>query len=362
MMPSSAINAICPYYTMFPLSFPLRVIGRRDANSGWIVDPFCGRGTTNLAARLCGQKTFGMDSSPIAVAIAQAKLCDTTVERVEQSARRILKATDQPKDIPEGEFWTRMYHPNVLVKLCKLRESLLRDCRSDARKVLRALILGALHGPVTKTVASHLSNQSPRTYAPKPDYAVKFWKDRRLRPLKVDVLKVVRVRGNRFLADGPERVKGLIRHGDSRCAADYPNIRISLVVTSPPYYGMRTYIPDQWLRSWFLGGPAEVDYQHPSREVRHASPTVFAGELRSVWKLLATRATDDARLVVRFGSINDRDVDHIALMKESLSDSGWVLRTVVKAGDADTGKRQASQFRLRDSSPRPEHDFYAERA
>ena len=33
-----------------------------------------------------------------------------------------------------------------------------------------------------------------------------------------------------------------------------------LIVTSPPYYGLRTYVSDQWLRNWFLGGADRVDY------------------------------------------------------------------------------------------------------
>ncbi len=151
---------------MFPLSFPLRVMRNRPVGHGWIADPFCGRGTTNLAARLNGVPTFGMDSSPIAVAIAEAKLCDTTVGRIEMAAQHILGEDDAPTDIPKGRFWRQMYHKDVLQAICKLRNAFLRDCRSDARKVLRAIILGALHGPLTKAVASHLSNQSPRTYAP----------------------------------------------------------------------------------------------------------------------------------------------------------------------------------------------------
>jgi hypothetical protein len=39
-----------------------------------------------------------------------------------------------------------------------------------------------------------------------------------------------------------------------------PAFSVSRIVTSPPYYGMRTYLPDQWIRNWFLGGPPEVDY------------------------------------------------------------------------------------------------------
>lgn len=359
MADNAALNAICPYYTMFPLSFPLRVIGRYHSQNGWIADPFCGRGTTNLAARLSGTPTFGMDSSPVAVAIAEAKLSRTTVGQIVRCARRVLQDDTPPQDLPRGRFWRRMYYPSVLDDICRFRESFMRNCRSDTRKVLRALILGALHGPLTKTVVSHLSNQSPRTYAPKPAYALRFWDERQLWPPKVDVLEVVRVRAQRYLTQLPRCVSGQIRLGDSRDSKDYPDIKIGLAITSPPYYGMRTYMPDQWLRSWFLGGPSDIEYQRAPREIQHTSVEVFVSELRLVWKALATRATADAHLVVRFGSINDRDVDHVLLLKESLKDSGWVLRTITEAGDANSGKRQARQFRLADSLPRMEHDFYA---
>lgn len=358
-MAHEALNAVCPYYTMFPLSFPLRVIGKTPPARGWIADPFCGRGTTNLAARLRGASTFGIDSSPIAVAIAAAKLAKTTAKQVEVAATRILEGEPEPRDIPSGEFWRRMYHSDVLFDLCRMREALLRDCRSDVRIMLRAILLGALHGPRTKTVPSHLSNQSPRTYAPKPAYAVRFWRERQLQPPRIDLLEVIRVRAARYLAETPSAVGGTITLGDSRRAEDYPSAKVGLVITSPPYYGMRTYIPDQWLRHWLLGGPASVDYRHPADEIQHSSPSAFASELRLVWKALAEKAVSGARMVVRFGSINDRDVDHVHLLKESLNASGWVLRTIKDAGDASTGRRQATQFRLADSAPRIEHDFYA---
>ena len=46
----AALNGICPYFTMFPLDFPLGILGRRAKPDDRVLDPFCGRGTTNFAA------------------------------------------------------------------------------------------------------------------------------------------------------------------------------------------------------------------------------------------------------------------------------------------------------------------------
>lgn len=88
------LNAICPYFTMFPLEFPLRFLARAHRESV-VVDPYCGRGTTNYAARIRGFRSFGIDSSPVAVAIARAKLAETTVERVLRLAQRYLDEVDE---------------------------------------------------------------------------------------------------------------------------------------------------------------------------------------------------------------------------------------------------------------------------
>src|SRR6185503_14717606 len=98
-------------------------------------------------------------------------------EQIIEEACGILKETKK-YDVPTGEFWNLAYHPDVLDALCRLRSSLLRNCRSNARKALRVIILGALHGPKQKTFPSYFSNQCTRTYAPKPKYAVNFWTSR----------------------------------------------------------------------------------------------------------------------------------------------------------------------------------------
>ena len=45
----TALNGICPYFTMFPLAFPEGILKRHAAKGDTVLDPFLGTGTTTLA-------------------------------------------------------------------------------------------------------------------------------------------------------------------------------------------------------------------------------------------------------------------------------------------------------------------------
>jgi hypothetical protein len=353
------LNAICPYYTMYPLNFPLRVLRSARANA-WVLDPFCGRGTTNFAARLLALNTVGFDSSPIAVAIASAKLAKTSAGEVIEEAVRILKSKNEFA-VPHGEFWTHAFHGTTLADICRLREAIGISSITPAQVTLRALVLGVLHGPRTKTEPSYLSNQCPRTFAPKPAYAVRFWKKHRLKPPPVNVLGLIKRRVQHCLADQPREIEGYIQQADAREPAIFDNgLSFSWVITSPPYYGMRTYVPDQWLRNWFIGGPPHVSYPQMPSELTHNSPISFSEQLSRVWRNIEGACAPDAKLVCRFGGINDRSVAPLDILKASFKNTGWRLVTIRHAGTANNGRRQAAQFGVRGSStPRKEYDIYA---
>ena len=356
----TSVLTVCPYYTMFPLRFPREVLRRHARAQDWVLDPFCGRGTTNFAARELGLASVGIDSSPVAAAIAQAKLPRVDASRVVDTARRILSAPCASLEVPEGEFWQLAYHPETLYALSVLRQSLLRRCSGSERVVLRAILLGALHGPLSKGEPSYFSNQCPRTYSPKPAYAVRFWRRRGLQPPRVDVLRVIAARAARYLAEQPPAGRGRVVLGDSRAEGvlghEHP---YSLVKTSPPYYGMRTYIPDQWIRFWFLGGPDSVCYEHPKGEIQHSSPATFTTQLSSVWRNVLQVCRPSVRMVIRFGGINDRKQEPMALLRQSLAAGGWRITTIRSAGTARNGRRQAEQFGRASDTPLAEYDVYA---
>ncbi|MGA1843363.1 MAG: DNA methyltransferase [bacterium] len=355
----TALNGICPYFTMFPLDFPLGILKRRAREGDVVLDPFCGRGTTNFAARLVGLSSLGVDSSPVAVAITASKLVSATVDEILGEARKIL-TEQEVHHIPTSEFWQWAFHTVVLDSLCRFREAFLEDCTTACRIALRGIVLGALHGPKQKTFPSYFSNQCPRTYAPKPAYATRYWQERGLAPENVDVLAVIEQRAKRYYGTSSD-ITGSVRLSDSRTyealQPETPIKRFDWVITSPPYYGMRTYIPDQWLRNWFVGGPDAVDYTNRN-QVLHSSPEDFAADLRQVWRNVGEACADNAKMVIRFGGITARRSNPLNLIKSSLKESGWRIMAIKEAGSAKEGRRQADAFLRTKTKPMVEYDVW----
>lgn len=344
---------------MFPLEFPLRVLQHRARKRDVVLDPFAGRGTTLYAGRLQGLEAFGIDSNPVAVAISRAKLSNTTPGRIVASARQILKESPEPKDPPKGEFWKLAFESKVLRDLCKMREALIDNCSSDTRIALRAIILGSLHGPRGKQIQSYFSNQCPRTFAPKPAYATKYWQQHNLKPPSLAVFDLIERRALHCFGYEETRGRGAVMLGDSQNQGSFAGVtkRATWIVTSPPYYGMRTYLQDQWLRLWFLGGPDVIDYRTQG-QLSHSGAADFAEGLRSVWTNCAKHAQPNCRLIIRFGAINDRKLDPVDLIKQSLDKTPWKIETARHAGTASGGKRQARQFVV-SKSPIEEYDVWA---
>lgn len=358
-----AFNAICPYYTMFPLEYPLGIIRKYLRNNPVILDPFCGRGTTLYAARRMGLSSYGLDTSPVAAAIAQAKLASAQLGRILGLAEALIAKS--PREIPDTEFFASAFSRPTLRQLCSLREGLQAAPSTHEAAILRAAVLGCLHGPrPEKGTPSYFSNQMPRTFASKPEYSVRFWKQRGMKPPQVDVLEVLCKKLSRINdLDGPTGGRlSNVKLRDARDAASYRNVRDATVtITSPPYYGMRTYVQDQWLRNWFLGGSSEIDYAN-DHQLCHTGHDAFVADLAKVWRNVLRVSAGEAHLHVRFGSIPSAKSDPRRILKASLEEAGgWTLISVRNAKTAEAGKRQADQMG-HESPPAEEFDFHAVRA
>lgn len=361
--PRNALNAICPYFTMFPLEYPLRVLRRHTRASPVVMDPFCGRGTTLFAARMLGLLARGIDTSPVAVAIAQAKLCRVSPAAVVALARNLLDTVRRPR-VPSTEFFRCAFHAETLREICAIREGLLSDgASSEAGVILCAAMLGALHGPTARSLErqAYFSNQMPRTFATKPAYSVGFWRAKRLKAPKVDVVAVLQRKLERIEPSSvtPRQDFRRVQLGDSTRLRSLPPASrdFSIVVTSPPYYGMRTYVEDQWLRTWFLGGPSSPCYGNAA-QLEHTGKAVFAESLGAVWRNMASSKSAELRVYVRFGALPSVRADARELIRDSLEASGvdWRMKSIRPAASASAGKRQAVHMAA-ESEAVVEYDF-----
>ena len=68
-----------PHFAAFPIDIPTRCIQAGCKPGGMVLDPFCGTGTTGLAALALGRRFTGIDLNPAFAALA--------AERLRQAAR-----------------------------------------------------------------------------------------------------------------------------------------------------------------------------------------------------------------------------------------------------------------------------------
>ncbi|MHB8449603.1 MAG: DNA methyltransferase [Mycobacteriales bacterium] len=298
-------HALCPYFAMFPESFVEHWVSRLTEAGDTVLDPFCGRGTTPFQSILMDRHAIANDINPVAYCVSKAKTNAPSLPALRSRITRLAGGFDRERwatvaaDLPE--FFQHAYAPLPLAQLCYLREGLSwRQSSVDA--MVAALILGRLHGEMDRS-PRYLSNQMPRTISTKPDYSVRWWQARKLRPPDRDAFALLRAEAAfRYVLGTPTGVATVLL-GDMRSlpTALKNQAPVKLVVTSPPYLDVTSFEEDQWLRLWFLGGPAEPHRSRISRDDRHDQRGSYWLMIADLWRALGPLVEDKGHVVVRIG-------------------------------------------------------------
>jgi len=144
----------------------------------------------------------------------------------------------------------------------------------------------------------------PRTISMKPNYSMKYWRERQLRPRRRHVFHLLHERAVLRYKDGMPTRRGVVAMADSRRASGtLPTwqSKVSTVTTSPPYIDTTSFEEDQWLRLWFLGGPPHPTYNTVSKDDRHSGSSTYWRFLSEVWRGIAALLAPEARIVCRIG-------------------------------------------------------------
>ena len=353
-------HSICPYFAMFPEMFVEKHLAATRF-TGVVFDPFCGRGTTVFESLIRGRQSAGCDVHPVAYCVAGAKSDPPARIEVLERLSRLEKESGsfQPPD-DEGElseFFSLCFDPATYKQLRFLRAN-LNWCHDRIERFITALCLGALHGESHRS-PNYFSNRMPRTISTKPGYSIRWWRKNGYSPPARDVFAILRYMNSYRFRTAPPRERGEVALADARdAAAAFPHLvgRVTDVITSPPYLDTTNYREDQWLRLWFLGGRAGVDYSRG--DGRHYNAQKYWTFLTEAWTGLAPLLASEARIVIRIGGrrFTKREIE------ESLTSSldNGIGRRVSRI-DSDVSvtvkHTQANTFRGSKPSPSVEHDF-----
>jgi DNA modification methylase len=241
----------------FPLHVALELLEANAHKNATILDPFCGKGTSLLAARLLGHKAYGIDVAPEAIVCSSAKLADVTLTSICSYISNLKvphgKSIDPPANVRV------FFHRATLTQILAFRAALQRDLRNEQATTrdhaifAMALLLGILHGHASYS----LSVPSAHAFSMSPGYVKKYCEDNNLLAPKRDVRECLLRKAMKCLAKPlPAKVESMVHMGSAvSVSAAFRNLvgKVDIILTSPPYLNAQTYSKDNWLRLWLLG-------------------------------------------------------------------------------------------------------------
>lgn len=241
-----------------------------------VLDPFSGRGTVLLEARLLERVPLASDVNPIAVILSRGKNTQVSEVAVRSYLDALRETYDRHTYIAEAQVQPDkiqlIYHPLTLAQICYLRRRLIRT-RTDEADFLLAALLGVMHGSERQDgSSSYASISMPNTFSMSPNYVRKFVEVKRLNRTARDVFEILDAKIQRlFREPAPCSAPGVVVAADAKTISEVPAFReyegkVKLVVTSPPYLGVVNYAKQNWIRDWLvdshpitMGTPAPDD-------------------------------------------------------------------------------------------------------
>lgn len=212
-----------PFHAAFSGRFAKAAI-RALPESGLLIDPYGGSGTTLRWARSLGRRAVSLDLNPALVALAQAA-CSSR-EAADGGERWLAaKLPSLGVSSKEGSDWL---HPAVAGQLAEIRAALVAELTSEEAAFVRGVLVRS-----ARDLALPKTGTNPT------------WPRPRLKRRRVDVGKILGERAKQMAAD--IRAAAAIGQplqalqGDAR-SLPFSTGSISSVLTSPPYLSRIDYV------------------------------------------------------------------------------------------------------------------------
>ena len=255
-------HSMCSYLGAFPPTLANYLIRYFSNENDIVMDPFSGRGTTALEARILNRQTIATDLNPIALALSHAKNNNLSqeeiFERIDFLERKYDYALYQPEAIAQSDDIHLIFHPRTLAQLCYLRRKLLKST-TPVDRYLVGITLGILHGGERADGTSgYASIDMPNTFSMSPEYVRRFVQTKQLNRFYRDVFSLLKEKTARlYKKHNLLKQTGIVLKADVKKLSHKEELsafkkQVSLILTSPPYLGIVNYAKQNWIRSWFM--------------------------------------------------------------------------------------------------------------
>lgn len=255
-------HSMCSYLGAFPPPLANYFIRYFTKKGDVVFDPFSGRGTTALEARILNRKSIATDLNPIALALSEAKNSSLTKEeiflRIDELEKKYDDSLYQQEANAQPVEVHLIFHPRTLAELCYLRRKLLKS-EKQVDKYLIGISLGVLHGGERANGTSgYASIDMPNTFSMSPDYVRKFVQTNQLNRFYRNMFGLLREKTERLYKKHTGlKQSGIVVRANAKHLSEVEALKpfhkkVSLILTSPPYLGIVNYAKQNWIRGWFL--------------------------------------------------------------------------------------------------------------
>ncbi len=211
----------------------------------WVLDPFCGSGTTLLASKERGINSVGVDVMPLAVFVSQVKTLDYDVDCLKSVAR---------------DIFSRKFVPLSLKGLSPLvKQAFTKFALEDI--LFFKQVISEIRDPVVKNffTLALITASNKVSMAYKDGSVIKIRKRNHIPPLRPIFKRIVKKMLNDLKTFQTKKSTIKVYLGDARHLNFLEDSTFDAIITSPPYLNIIDYIKVYAIENELFFGQTKYD-------------------------------------------------------------------------------------------------------
>lgn len=192
----------------------------------WVLDPFCGSGTTLLTAKELGINSYGIDSSPLATFVTKVKVSDYDVGLIKRYASLLTSLKFKKASVIKvSPLVKKAFSKHNLEDIIFLREQILNIPEDRERMFFMLALMNAA---------------MKSSYAYKDGAVIKIVK-KDVPPVKEMFKRIVKKMVSDILSVKYKGAETIVKLGDARHLDFLEDETFDAIITSPPYLNKIEY-------------------------------------------------------------------------------------------------------------------------